>query len=406
MVRKVWTWATYQINKVVLRVNSGQLYDFSIVLPCLNEERTLAECISEAFEGGRKEGLLLEVIVADNGSTDRSKEIAVQYGAIVVDVPTKGYGAAIDAGVRAAQSEYIVIADSDMSYNLSEAPKFVAKLAEESADLVLGNRFAGGIEKGAMPFHHKYLGNPVLSLIGRILFRIPVRDFHCGIRAIRKSTYIKAGPVTTGMEFATEMVARFSNINATIVEIPTVLRKDKRDRKPHLRSFPDGWRHLKMMLLYSPHYFLLLPGLIIGILGMFLLADYAIFGEIDLGVAKGDVQASIFALVLYMVGLQLISASFISMAYAKSKGVFRFRSWQILESVVTSKNFFILGIFIVLAGGIGLLAIASTWISSDYPSINPIQGAQRTMPLVAVTVTGVQFILSSIQVRQLLSKFW
>ena len=211
-------------------------------MPCLNEELTLEGCIQEARAGARALGQEVEIIIADNGSTDKSIEIAENCGCKVVRVPKRGYGAALDAGIRSATTPYVVMGDSDLSYNFQEAPKFVEEL-KNGADVVIGNRFVGGIEPGAMPWHHKFIGNPVLSLIGRRFFQIPISDFHCGLRAVRLSKYIEASPTTSGMEFATEMIARLANIEAKFVEIPTRLRKDGRNRKPHLRSFPDGWRH-------------------------------------------------------------------------------------------------------------------------------------------------------------------
>jgi glycosyltransferase involved in cell wall biosynthesis len=230
-------------------LDNQTVYDYTVVLPCLNEELTIGSCIHEILESAKSENLSVEVIVSDNGSTDSSIVVAQNHGARIVNVPLRGYGAALNAGIREARSEVVIIGDSDMSYDFRFAPRMFRLINQNKADLVMGNRFKGGIEPGAMPNLHKYLGNPVLSLIGRIFFNIPIRDFHCGLRALRKSIYLTANPVTTGMEFATEMVARFANINARIVEVPVPLRKDGRNRKPHLRSFPDGWRHLKMMLL-------------------------------------------------------------------------------------------------------------------------------------------------------------
>ena len=381
-------------------------FDYSVVLPCLNEEKTLAKCILEARDGALRAGLDIQIIVADNGSTDNSVSIAKSLDALVVKVPIRGYGAAIDAGIRISDSDFIVIADSDMSYDLSLAPIFVSELKKNGADLVIGNRFAGGIEPGAMPLHHKYFGNPVLSLLGRLFFHLPIRDFHCGMRAVRKETYLKASPVTKGMEYATEMVIRFANIDAVILEIPTVLRKDMRGRKPHLRSFPDGWRHLKMMLLYSPHFFLLLPGLALGAASLYIISTLTYFGFVDFGIAKGDIQTSFFGLMLYMVSLQLIAASFISMAYAKSKGINRFNAWNKLELILTSRRFIAIGTLVAFIGISGLIIITGTWIVSAYPSVSPITGARRTLPFIVLAATGIQSIICSIQVRQLLSRFW
>ena len=381
-------------------------YDYTVVLPCLNEELTLGFCINEIFEGAKSENLSVEVIVSDNGSTDSSIEVAKKHGARIVNVPLRGYGAALNAGIREAKSEVVIIGDSDMSYDFRFAPRMFKLINQGQADLVMGNRFKGGIEPGAMPKLHKYLGNPVLSLIGRVFFNIPIGDFHCGLRALRKSTYLTANPVTTGMEFATEMVARFANINARIIEVPVPLRKDGRDRKPHLRSFPDGWRHLKMMLLYSPHYFQLLPGALASVIGFIGLAMFGLHGRIELGFAQGNLQTAIFALVTFTVGLQLISASFVTMAYAKSKGINRFKSWDKTEELITSNVFAFSSILLLTIGIFGLAILGGFWVSNNFSAFDPITSSQKTIPCVAVIVAGTQGILCSIQVRQLLSKFW
>jgi glycosyltransferase involved in cell wall biosynthesis len=381
------------------------MFHYTVVMPCLNEERTLAECIREAQIGAEVSGKQVEIIVADNGSSDRSVEIAQELNCRVINVNVKGYGAALDAGIRAASSNFVVMGDSDLSYNFTDAPRFLAEL-EKGFDVVIGNRFAGGIETGAMPWHHRYIGNPVLSRIGRLFFRIPISDFHCGLRAVRVSKYLQAAPTTTGMEFATEMIARFANVGANFTEIPIKLRKDGRNRKPHLRSFPDGWRHLKMMLLFSPQYFLLYPGITLLILGTYGLLSFALTGTIDLLIAKGNVQASIFFLVSFMLGLQLMTASFISMAVAKAKLVTRFKPWESLEKVLTSKLFLSSSIALSLVGVFWLASIGSIWLQNDFPSVNPFSESRKTIPLVGLVIAGGQGILCSIQVRQVLSKFW
>jgi glycosyltransferase involved in cell wall biosynthesis len=383
-----------------------QTYDYTVVIPCLNEELTIAECIIEAYEAAAQASLSVEVIVADNGSSDKSVEIATENRARVLLVPVKGYGAALDAGIRAANSNLILMGDADCSYSFEEGVTLIEKLRDSNLDIVMGNRFSGTIEKGAMPWHHKYIGNPVLSLIGRIFFNIPIGDFHCGMRAFRKDTYIKANPITTGMEFATEIIAKFANLGSRFEEVPITLRKDKRNRKPHLRSFPDGWRHLKMMLLFSPQYFQLYPGLAASLFGFIGLTQYAAIGKINLIFAEGKVQAAIFSLVIFLIGLQFVAAAMTAMANAESKNVARFRPWDSLRRAIKSRNFSLASTLLAIIGMAGLMFIGGGWIGANTPATNPVEESQRTIPLVALTILGIQGLITSIQVRQILSKFW
>jgi glycosyltransferase involved in cell wall biosynthesis len=378
---------------------------YSIVMPCLNEELTIARCIDEAKSGALSAGAEIEIIIADNGSTDKSKEIALAAGCKVVDVPIKGYGAALNAGIQSATNSFVVMGDSDLSYAFGDAPKFAKALAA-GADIVIGNRFAGGIHTGAMPWHHKYIGNPVLSFLGRLFFSIPIKDFHCGLRAVRKEKYIEANPVTTGMEFATEMIARLANIGATFVEIPTQLRKDGRNRKPHLRSFPDGWRHLKMMLLFSPQFFQLLPGIVLSFFGLLGVTSFAVRGKINMIFAEGSLQTALFSTVILVLGIQLISASFVTMAYAKSKNVVRFKPWNYIEKFITSKHFIASASLISLVSLVSLISIGGLWLSANFPAVDPIGESRKTLPVISLLISGVQGLMCSIQTRQILSKFW
>ena len=231
----------------------------SAVMPCLNEERTVGICIEKALKAFGKMGVPGEVIIADNGSTDGSVEIASQLGARVVNVATRGYGAALIAGIQSARGEYVVIADSDDSYDWLELEPFVEAL-DAGSDVVVGNRFLGGIDPNAMPALHRYFGNPVLSWLARTVYRAPIGDFHCGMRAFRRDAFARMNVRTSGMEFATEMIVNSVKVGLRIVEVPTRLRRDGRDRPPHMRSFRDGWRHLRFILTYGPNYLYLAPG--------------------------------------------------------------------------------------------------------------------------------------------------
>jgi len=243
----------------------------SAVIPCLNEEETIGICVEKAFRAFDEMGVKGEVVIGDNGSTDNSRKIAEQLGARVVGQPQRGYGAALMAAIDAAWGDYIIMADADDSYDWLNLAPFIKKL-DEGADVVMGNRFAGGIKPGAMPFLHRYLGNPVLSLLARIISKAPVGDFHCGMRGFTKDAYDKMNLKTHGMEFATEMVVRAARAGLKIAEVPIVLYPDKRSRPPHLRSFQDGWRHLRFIMTYGPNYLYLVPGGALFILGVLLQA--------------------------------------------------------------------------------------------------------------------------------------
>jgi glycosyltransferase involved in cell wall biosynthesis len=247
----------------------------SAIIPCLNEERTLGICIAKAQEAFRGRGIKGEVVVGDNGSTDRSVAIAEELGARVAHQPVKGYGAAISAAATAARGKYLIMADADDSYDWSQLDAFIDEL-EAGAELVMGNRFAGGIEPGAMPPLHRYLGNPVLSAVARWAHRSPIRDFHCGMRGFTRDAFAKMGARSPGMEFASEMVINAHRAGLDIREVPIKLYPDKRDRPPHLRSFRDGWRHLRLIIAHAPDAVYLIPGFILllaGVVGLAILSQ-------------------------------------------------------------------------------------------------------------------------------------
>ena len=246
----------------------------SAIIPCLNEEATIGICVAKALDAFARRGIAGEVVVGDNGSTDRSVEIAEGLGARVVHQPVKGYGAAITAAAAAARGKYLIMADADDSYDWGQLDEFIDAL-EAGAELVMGNRFAGGIEAGAMPPLHRYLGNPVLSAVARWLHRSPIRDFHCGMRGFTRDAFRKMGARSPGMEFASEMVINAHRAGLDIREVPVKLYPDKRGRPPHLRSFRDGWRHLRLIIAHAPDTMYLIPGLILlvmGVIGLTVLA--------------------------------------------------------------------------------------------------------------------------------------
>jgi glycosyltransferase involved in cell wall biosynthesis len=297
----------------------GRRLELTILLPCLNEAETLGACIRKARSFLDESGIAGEIVVADNGSTDGSREIAASLGARVVEVADRGYGAALLGGIEAARGSFIIMGDADDSYDFTRLSPFVEQL-RNGADIVMGNRFAGGIAPGAMPFLHKYLGNPVLSFLGRLFFRISVRDFHCGLRAFRADTVRKLGLRSTGMEFASEMVVRGAIARLAIVEVPTTLKPDGRSRPPHLKTWRDGWRHLKFLLMYSPRWLFLLPGMSLILIGivlgaMLFLGPLRVFHNIVL-----DIDTFIAACFFTIAGVQLVSFGAISRSYAAISG--------------------------------------------------------------------------------------
>lgn len=277
----------------------------SAIIPCLNEERTIAACIDKAFRSFEQLGLRGEVVVADNGSTDRSVEIAAAHGARVVVESVKGYGAALRRGITEARGEILVMADADESYDWGAIAPFVRSI-QEGHDLVIGNRFRGKAIPGAMPPLHRYLGNPVLSAVARIAFRTRIGDFHCGMRAFTRTAFERMQTRTTGMEFATEMIANACHQGLRITEIPTTLYPDNRDRAPHLRSFRDGWRHLRFILTYAPDHLFLLPGLGMLAIGLALLVVLAA-GPVRVGSLYMGVHFVALGAMLALVGFNVFN---------------------------------------------------------------------------------------------------
>ena len=276
----------------------------TILMSCLNEAETLALCINKANSWIAQAGIEAEVLISDNGSTDGSQDIARSLGARVVDAPEKGYGAALFYGATHAKGKYIIMGDSDDSYDFSKLDNFVEKL-DEGYDLVMGNRFLGGIEPGAMPWKNKYIGNPVLSWIGRVLFTCPSKDFHCGLRAFTKEAFERMDLRTTGMEFASEMVIKANLLDMRIAEVPTTLSKDGRSRPPHLKPWRDGWRHLRFMLIFSPRWLLIYPGMIISLLSLFVYI-WLLNGAIEVGSVRFDIHTLLFVQSFLTVGILFI----------------------------------------------------------------------------------------------------
>jgi glycosyltransferase involved in cell wall biosynthesis len=299
--------------------NAGDTIEVSVVMPCLNEAETLETCIRKAQRAMEESQIAGEVVVADNGSTDGSIEIAERLGARVVRIAAKGYGNALMGGIAASAGKFIIMGDADDSYDFGDIPKFVAQLRKGS-QLVMGNRFRGGIKPGAMPPLHQYLGNPGLTRIGRLFFHSPVGDFYCGLRGFRKDAYGTLGLRTTGMEFATEMVVKATLLKLKIDEVPTTLSPDGRSRAPHLRAWRDGWRTLRFFLLYSPRWLFLYPGLalmITGIaLGLWLLPSPRTIGNVTF-----DVHTMLYCAAMVLLGFQSISFAIFTKTFAITEGL-------------------------------------------------------------------------------------
>jgi glycosyltransferase involved in cell wall biosynthesis len=373
---------------------STEAIELSIVMPCLNEAETLATCIDKAQGYLERSGVVGEVVIADNGSTDGSQDIARAHGARVVDVPAKGYGSALMGGIDAARGEYVIMGDADDSYDFSRLDPFVERL-RAGDELVMGNRFKGGIAEGAMPPLHKYLGNPVLSWIGRVLFRSPIGDFHCGLRGFNRRSILNLHLQTTGMEFASEVVVKSTLGGLRVSEVPTTLDKDGRSRPPHLRSWRDGWRHLRFLLIFSPRWLFLIPGAVaffIGLLGTLFIS----FGPIILGDIGFDVSSQVYLAALTVVGYQSVLFAILTKIYAQHEGfrIPRSRNFDRLERRISLESGALVGLAIFLIG----LAIAiwqfSTWAASGFGALDPSSTLRTAVLAALLMMLGAQTIMA------------
>jgi len=364
----------------------------SIVMPCLNEAETLATCIRKAAGALRAEGIEGEIVIADNGSTDGSREIAEREGARVVRVAEAGYGNALRGGIEAARGRWVLMGDADDSYDFSSISGFVSKL-REGHDLVMGCRLPSGggtILKGAMPWKHRWIGNPVLTFIGRLFFRSPANDFHCGMRAFTKDAYERLCLQTTGMEFASEMVIRATLAGMKIAEVPVTLHPDGRSRAPHLRSWRDGWRHLRFMLLFCPRWLFLIPGVILavpGLMGVIALS----FGNLDLGGVTLDVGTLMACAMMLLVGLQVIWFAVFTRAFAEVEGLLppQARLRKVQESVTLEWG--LVSGLVLAAGGMGLFLWAFLdWRAAGFGGISYADNLRRIIPASTMILLGIQ----------------
>ena len=369
----------------------------SIVMPCLNEAETLATCIRKARNALDELAIAGEVVIADNGSTDGSQKIASYAGARVVDVSERGYGSALRGGITAALGEWIIIGDADDSYDFGSIAPFVRQLGE-GCELVMGCRLPRGnghIMKGAMPWKHRWIGNPVLTFLGRLFFKSPANDFHCGLRAVTKEAFLKMNLASSGMEFASEMVMKASFAKLRVAEVPITLHKDGRSRPPHLRSWQDGWRHLRFMLLHCPMWLFIVPALVLftagGIFGGRLLA-----GPIILGNVAFDTNTLLVCSMSILLGVQLGFFGIFARVFATLSGMVpSSRRLQIILSALNLERGLIAGCLIALAGLAMLVSAVLFWRHAHYGGISYPESLRRVIPGVTLVTLGVQTAFSS-----------
>ena len=382
-----------RVGPLMLEVAEPAAIELSIVMPCLNETETLEGCITSAQRFLERHGVSGEVVVADNGSTDGSQTLAQRLGARVIDVPVKGYGAALHGGILAARGRYVIMGDSDGSYDFENLLPMLQKL-RDGHDLVMGNRFAGGITRGAMPWKNRWLGNPVLSAMGRLLFRCPVGDFHCGLRGFSADGYRRMDLRTMGMEFASEMVMKSAVLGMKITEVPTTLRPDGRSRPPHLRPWRDGWRHVRFMLLYSPRWLFLYPGLVLMLLGL-AVGALVWSGPRRVGPAVLDIHTLVYAAGAVLLGFQAITFALVSRVFAVQEGLLpedrrlkRMYRWFKLEVALIG------GAGLVLAGIALTVYALGIWGGRQFGELDPRRTMRLVVPGMTFLTLGFQMILS------------
>src|SRR6266566_1022827 len=376
--------------------------DVSVVIPCLHEANSIAICVEKAQKAFADAGLRGEVVVADNGSTDGSIEIAEKHGARVIPVAQRGYGSALKAGIRAARGAFIIMGDADDSYDFGEVPRFVEKW-RAGYDVVMGNRFRGEIKRGAMPWHHKYIGNPVLSRVLNLFFHAGIGDSHCGMRGFTRAVYDRMDLRSTGMEFASEFVIKAAQIKARITEIPITLWPDKRGRPPHLRSFRDGWRHLRFMLLYAPNWLFLLPGGALLAAGL-LLVFWLLPGprQISARVVL-DIHTMIFGVIFTLLGVQILSIGSFAKVFSYAERFDRNPvSLKRLLKRVKLETGLLVGGSLFLAGFAGCAWVAWKWAASGFGPLHEVRNVLfwSMWLFIGVQVTFASFFLSMLGISR------
>jgi glycosyltransferase involved in cell wall biosynthesis len=379
---------------VPMPVKESETIEVSVVMPCLNEAETLESCIGKAQRALREANIAGEVIVADNGSSDGSVGIAERMGARVVNVRAKGYGNALMGGIGAARGKYVVMGDADDSYDFGHIPRFVEQL-RKGADVVMGNRFRGGIQKDAMPALHRYFGNPLLTRIGRLFFHSPVGDFYCGLRGFRKDAYDRMGLRTTGMEFATEMVVKATLLQLRVAEVPTTLSPDGRNRPPHLRTWRDGWRTLRFFMLYSPRWLFLYPGMALmlagSVLGLWLLPAPRAVGSVTF-----DVHTLVYAAAFVLLGFQSIAFAVFTKFFAISEGLLPpDPTLDRLFRYVTLEVGIAVGTLLTMAGLATSGYAVGAWGSKHFGALDYSHTMRLVIPAALLLTLGAQTIFAS-----------
>jgi glycosyltransferase involved in cell wall biosynthesis len=372
----------------------AEAIEVSVVMPCLNEAETLEICIRKAQSSLNEAHIDGEVVIADNGSSDGSVEIAERLGARVVQVTAKGYGNALMGGIAAARGKYIVMGDADNSYDFGHIPRFVEQL-RNGADVVMGNRFKGGIEPGAMPFLHRRLGNPVLSGVGKLLFKSPVGDFHCGLRGFSKAAFERMDLRTTGMEFASEIVVKASLLRLSIAEVPTSLFPDGRSRAPHLRTWRDGWRHLRFLLLYSPRWLFLYPGIGLMLVGA-ALGLWLLPGSRTVSGITFDVHTLVYAAAFVLLGFQAIAFACFTKIFAISEGLLPpDAALDKLFRYVTLEVGLVVGVVMTALGLAGSIYAVSNWGTRHFGMLDYSYTMRIVIPAALFLMLGAQTIFAS-----------
>ena len=365
--------------------------ELTILMPCLNEAETLAICIRKAKTFLSENNIDGEVLISDNGSTDGSQDIAREEGARVVSTDIKGYGSALINGTKNAYGKYVIMGDADDSYDFLHLMPFVEKL-REGYDLVMGDRFAGGIEEGAMPWSHKYIGNPVLSFIGRLFYNSRIRDFHCGLRGYNRESMLKLNLQTTGMEYASEMVVKSELNGLKIAEVPTTLSKDGRSRPPHLRSFRDGWRHLKFLFMYAPNWLLLYPGMFFLLLGL-VLGGFIVVDKITINNINFSIHTLLYCACLIIIGLSILQMYMIVKVFAYNHD-FLPKNQIDWNHMIKEDRIIALGAGIVMIGIILSIIALETWKSFSMGDLNAEETMRIVIPAVLCLIVGFQSIFT------------